>query len=418
MMIWEEKERISDLDKGRFAIRASKLISMAGEKAARGKDLFRNLSILDNALLLIENSFISYVGPYKKLLSRSWKEIDLGDTVIMPALVNAHTHLQLSWLEGQCLFKRGFTAWLADMIPKLLSLLNGSSQWGAEKCYSKLEKVIKNLKNCGSAYIGDVGGSIPGEILHINKLARASGIEIHNFCEHFGFSPLEKGEVWPPRCREEMREYGELEQSSSPCGHALYSTSLDKLCKIKAFCKENGKVFSMHLAESLEEEQALAEGDGPLWNLYYDNVIPKDWQPYGMRPYAAAKKAGLVDEGSLFIHGVHLNNEEIKDLADCGAAICLCPRSNVNLDTGKAPVRAYIEKGARICLGTDGLSSNSDLNVFNELLYYREKEDLPFSCLLRLCTINGLDALGNKEKGWLVKGARARFSLADMSLLH
>lgn len=412
-----ERESLQDLNKGRYAIRAKKLVSMAGEEPACGRDLFRKLVVQDNALLLVENGYISYAGPYQGMSLQGWNRIDLGDSAILPPLVNAHTHLQLSWMDGHCLFGQGFTAWLKDMIPRLLSLLNGSSTWNAERRKAKLLETIKNLKKSGTAFVGDVGGSIPGEILTINNLASSAKLGIHNFCEHFGFSSLNENEIWPQRCSRELKANTRLAQSSSPCGHALYSTSLDILRKAKDWCRKRGRIFSMHLAESEEEDQALVEGRGALIDLYYGKVIPESWRPYRMRPYALAKKIGLVDKDSLFVHGVHLDKGEIEDLAACGAALCLCPRSNANLGTGAAPVRDYIEKGARLCLGTDGLSSNNDLDVMNEVLYYRQKEDLPFSCLLRMGTLNGWDALGIKGHGRLVQGAKACFSYINSDLL-
>lgn len=395
---------------GRLAFRARYLVSLADEKPARGKELFRPLSIVDDGLLVIEKGHISFAGKVSQRLLRDHVVHDLGDNCIIPPLVNAHTHLQLSWLDGQCLFHKDFTSWLQDMIPRLLGILGDKSSASVEKRQKKLKEVFADLADSGTAFVGDVGGSIAGEMTRIHDLAQATGVGLLHFCEWFGFQEREGTEIWPRRSRAELAQ-GDLRDSCVPSGHALYSTAPEILVRIKRWCRARGKLFNMHLAESEEENQLLLDGTGSLYDLYRDMVLPQGWRAYKNRPYALAKKLGLVDRDSLFVHGVWLDAEEIEDLARQDAAMCLCPRSNLNLATGMAPVEKYMEKGARLCLGTDGLTSNSDLNVLNEALFLRDAHGLPFSALLRMLTINGADALHIPDGARLKPGNIGRFAL-------
>ncbi len=415
---WVEPALFPDMRRGRFSIRAKKLIGMIGETAARGKDLYKKIPVLENPLVLVEDGLITDIQTAKGRITPGFTEVDLGERCLLPALVNAHTHLQLSFMENNCSFNSGFTGWLEDLIPNLIKVLQNQSEWTEEKRLGKLHHTFQNLRNAGVYYIGDVGGTIPGAISAINALAR-DDFTIHNFCEWFGFDNdfLNISETWPDRCRREMKENPQLEAVSSPSGHALYSTSLDIIKRAKTWCRKNNKVFSLHLAEPVEEGQCLQGGYGDLFDIYSSNVIPAGWKPYRATPYEVARQADLVDRNSLFVHCIHLEKEEIEDLAKREAAVCLCPRSNENLKVGTAPVKSYIEKGVRICLGTDGLCSNVDLNVLNEALYLKEQFDLPFDLVLRLCTVNGADALGFPEAPGIRPGIKARFSSIPVSLM-
>lgn len=416
MSVPASRPKLPDLSKDRYALRAKRLYTMAGEKPSRGQDLFKPLCYLDNPLILIEEGRIAELSPSKKSFKSDYKEIDLGDYAILPPLVNAHTHMQLSWLEGQCKFYAGFSAWLEDMIPRLIGMRAEKAYWNRERRKKKLEQIFANLQNLGTYLLGDIGGTIRGELVEINKLAKKNGIMLSNFCERFGFQESAQQEIWPLQAAYDFAKDASLLERSSPCGHALYSTDPELLMRIKYWCREHKRIFCMHLAESQDEEDLLTSGSGPLRELYQDLVLPQNWKAYGQKPFRIAKDLGLVDAESLFVHGVHMDKSEIADFADNGAALCLCPRSNFNLGVGSAPIRTYIEKGARLCLGTDGLSSNTDLDVLNELIYYREKEDLPFSCLLRMCTVNGADALGFPLFPQLREGTPAKFSLAPIWL--
>lgn len=411
MRTWEEPELFPDMSRGRFAIRAKKLVTMAGEEPARGWGLYNKLTVRDNPLILVENGIITDIKSGRGSLAFGYKKIDIGDRCVLPPLVNAHTHLQLSFMEGGCALGYGFIAWLEDLILHLSDVLINRSEWTDERRRDKLASVFRNLKNCGTGWIGDIGGSITGELPVIHELAKDEFGLIH-FCEWFGFNQelMNIREVWPYRCRNDIKSDYELWESSAPCGHALYSTALPILKRAKNWCRNNGRVFTMHLAESMEEGQCVRGGSGDLYDLYNGKVIPPGWKPYLATPYETARGAGLVDQDSLFVHCVYLYREEIEDLAERNAAVCLCPRSNALIGVGSAPLKNFIEKNVRLCLGTDGLSSNIDLNVLNEAVFLMEKFDLPFASVLRLCTVNGADALKLAKAPRVAPGCRARFS--------
>lgn len=388
-----------------LAIQAARLTSMEGESPARGVDLFRPLNTIDNAILLIRNGRIDEIGSRKNIrLPIGCKVLDYGDCHIIPPLVNAHTHLQLSWLAGRTLWRKGFVPWLKSMVPLLLH------EGHKEMVPQAAREACENLKARSIKFVGDVGGTIPGLLSFILKNSDDIGLHVQYFCEWFGFGSLKDQSPWPDRCRNEISEQPQLPIRCSPAGHALYSTSADNMRLAHAWCVKNKRIFSFHLAESDEESEMLLDGSGELREFYTGSVLPDDWKPPKMTPYALGEKLGLMGKGTLAVHGVKLSSSEIARLGKSGCALCLCPRSNFNLGVGLPAVNKLIESGALLCLGTDGLTSNTDVDVMREAIFLQQKMDIPMQALVRMLTINGYAALGQlNTDNALAKGAPADF---------
>ena len=321
-----------------LAIRARTIVPLSGESPARGARLFAALKKIDNAVLLVRDGLVEDVLPWKNArLPAGTRVRDVGPVCLIPACVNAHAHIQLSWLAGRTLWGKGFTAWLASMIPQL-----GTAS--AAEVAAAAENACESLAASGALHVGDVGGTLRGALTLVDRACRAAGLGVSHFCEWFGFGPpfIDDERPWPPRCREELAADPDLAGRCAPAGHALYSTAPEVLRAAREHCSRNNTVFSFHLAESPEENQLLISGDGPLYDCYAGTVLPEGWRPPGMRPLAYAASLGLLGPGTLAVHGVQLDAQEVEVLAAGGTALCLCPRSNRNLGVGTPPVRAQI----------------------------------------------------------------------------
>lgn len=397
-----------------LAIRARTIVPLSGESPALGAGLFAALKKIDNAVLLVRDGLVEDVLPWKNArLPAGARVRDVGPVCLIPACVNAHTHLQLSWLAGRTLWGKGFAAWLASMIPQL-------STASAGEVVSAVESACESLAAAGALHVGDVGGSLRGALTLVDRHCRAAGVGVSHFCEWFGFGPpfIDNEGPWPPRCRDELAADPALAVRCAPAGHALYSTAPEVLRAAREYCARNNAVFSFHLAESPEETQLLTDGNGPLYDCYAGTVLPEDWRPPGMRPLAYAAGLGLLGPGALAVHGVQLDAREVEALAAGGTALCLCPRSNRNLDVGAPPVRALMENDVLLCLGTDGLTSNTDLDVRQEAVCLREHLDVPPEALIRLLTVNGAAALGLSDAGRLTPGGPAAFCILPEILTY
>lgn len=398
-----------------FVIRARTLVSMAGEAPARGEQLFAPLRKLDDAALVLADGRVEEVVSWKRCSPPAGAVVrDLGDVCLAPAVINAHCHLQLSHLAGKTRWGDGFSAWLESLIAHLREPL--SVEAVTEAC--------EDMAARGTGHVGDFAGE---GLALVDAAARRAGLGITHFCEWFGMDApfIDAVRPWPPRCRAALEQDDDrpvadvsvpLEARCAPAGHALYSTAPDVLRDARQWCAAKGRVFALHLAESPEETELLVSGSGPLAELYAGIVLPDDWQAPGMRPLACAMKLGLLGPGTLAVHGVQLDTQEMTVLAASGAALCLCPRSNRHLGVGESPFLSAVESNALCCLGTDGLTSNTDLDVRREAVFLREACDAPPEALLRLLTVNAAEALRLPCGGRLEPGQPGGFSVLPEAL--
>lgn len=380
-------------------VRARWMISLAEEEPSVGRRLFSPLRIQENALLACVGDVVVYAGPYDAAQTPPGAEMrDLGDAVLVPAAVNAHTHLQLSHLAGRTLWGRGFAPWLQSLVP-LLSL---PLEEGA------MRRAAAAMAAAGTAHVGDFTGR--GAVM-AGRAVLAAGLGCTLLGEWFGFASAPADAVWPPCFPPPEEIPAPLRTAMAPAGHALYSTAPDILRKAHAWCRAHGRPFALHLAESIEETRMLCAGDGPLAEVYAPAVLPPNWRAPGLPPVAAARRQGLLGPETLAVHCVQCGVADAAVLAETGAHVCLCPRSNANLAVGAAPARLFAEAGVRLCLGTDGLSSNMDADVWQDALALLRAGALPATALLRMLTLNGAAALGRDDVGALKPGRRARWAV-------
>ncbi|MBQ9537076.1 MAG: amidohydrolase family protein [Desulfovibrionaceae bacterium] len=388
-----------------LALKARTIITMEGEKAARGDMLYEPLKKIDNGLILVENGRIVAIAKATQInLPPKCPVYDLGNFCLIPGVVNCHTHLDLSALAGKTSWHAGFTAWLTSLIPQL-----PRGQLPQETIKAASEKALDQLVHSGTRFVADIAGSAKGVLKAIISHAKKSGLTLIPCCEWWGFKDLNYSAAhpWPARVAQEIQDNPELAASCNLAGHALYSTDPQVLREVRQFCQDTGKIFSIHLAESEEETAMLTEGTGPLFELYKTQVLPDSWQAPGLKPLAYAAKLKLLGPGLLAIHGTQLDSQEAQVLACSGTPLCLCPRSNHNLGVGLPKVQELIQENVLLCLGTDGLTSNTDLDVCNEAVFLQQTFDIPPEALIRMLTVNGAQALGLTHAGRLTIGQPA-----------
>lgn len=395
-----------------LAIRARTILSLSGEEAARGARLFAPLKKIDNGVLIVRDGLVEDVLPWSSAhLPAGALVRDLGPVCLAPACVNAHTHLELSHLAEKTLWGKGFTPWLQSLVQLLPLPVEQET----------MRDACADVAHTGTLFVGNITGSLPGGAKLAHMCCQEARLSATHFCEWFGFNSADgEKSSWPARCRTAVSEDPSLLALCAPAGHALYSTAAEILVAARQACLRTGRVFSFHLAESEDETRMLLHGDGPLRDLYEGTVLPPHWAAPGVRPLTYAVSLGLLGFGTLAVHGVQLDAQEVEVLAASGTALCLCPRSNRNLGVGLAPVRDLMESSCLLCLGTDGLTSNLDLDVRKEAVWLRETLDLPPEALVRMLTVNGVAALGRVESGAgrLQKGSPAAFCILPEGLTY
>jgi cytosine/adenosine deaminase-related metal-dependent hydrolase len=341
----------------------------------------------------IERDVITSVAPYE-----GGEVEDLGSVAILPGLVNAHTHLELSWMRGQVPPDRSMPAWAQ----RLIGVRRGLA--GAPDPAEPIVEALRQARAAGSCLVGDVTNSLAAyEPLIDSELSAAV------FAELIGFSAQEPEAI----VKGAIGKFDELTPIEwlrlSLAAHAPYSVSPALLQAIGRGTPH--RPLSVHLGESAQEIEFLREGTGE-WRALLEAVGAWNplWTPPACGPVEYLDRLGLVSGRLLAVHGVHLTDGELSRLAAAGATIVTCPRSNHWTGAGVPPVDRFYASGVRVAIGTDSLASVEDLNLFAEMAEVRRlAPGVPPARILESATLSGAQALGfADELGSLHPGKRAQ----------
>lgn len=368
---------------------------------------------LANGGVVIEGGRILEVGPAAELREGRPAEQTRAfpGCVLMPGLVNAHSHLEYSAFQHFSK-SRGFGEWMLRLIRARRRLTPEdyavSALWGAFDC-----------ARAGTTCIADT--SFEGWTSA--RAAREAGLRARIYLEVFGLDDAKL-----PRVIEQLdgRLAGLREECSSVMEpgispHAPYTVSWRLYRELARFGKREGYRLATHVAESEAEVELLRDGTGPIALAHKAAKLWTGvrWQPPGVSPVAHLASAGALSPDTLAVHAIQVDGADIEVLAQTGAPVVHCPRSNILLQCGRAPVVRMREAGVLVALGTDSLASNDSLDMFAEMRaaiqLSREPEadgsstePLTPGDVLRMSTIDSARALGlQTEIGTLEAGKAA-----------
>lgn len=330
---------------------------------------------------------------------------DLGDVVLLPGLVNAHTHLELSWLEGRVPPAPAMDVWLRTM----MGIRRTGPAGGDAEVREAIGRAIAGMAATGTVLVGDITNTLAT----VEPLAR-SPLDAAIFHEVLGFNvsdPTGLVQAAHARLRTALSTL-----SSTPLGsvaaHAPYSTSPDLFREI-ARQHRGPAPLAVHLAESNEEMELLRTGGGPFRAMLEALDVWTDaWAPPGGHPARYLADLGYLQAGTLVVHGVHLTPEDLDQVREARAVVVTCPRSNVWVGGGVPPIARFYASGADVAIGTDSLASAESLNLFDELAALRRlAPEVEAARLLDSATRVGAEALGfGATHGRIAPGAIARFA--------
>jgi aminodeoxyfutalosine deaminase len=324
---------------------------------------------------------------------------DLGPGVLLPGLVNAHCHLELSHLAGELPTDGGFVPWVEALVAR-------RGRLAPEVVDARTEEAVRFLEAGGTAAVGDVSNGLG----HLDLLA-ASWLRAVVFHELLAWDPAQ-AETTLVAAEERLRAACGRESPVELrlAAHAPHSVSPALLARLAA----RGGVGTIHLAESREEARFLAGGDGPWAEFLARRGLGHvAFRPPGVSPVRYLDGLGLLRPGLVAVHAVHVDGEDRRLLADRGVAVVACPRSNRNLGVGTADVPALLDAGITVGLGTDSLASVETLDVLDDaVLLSRQFPDLDPAAVVRMATAGGAAALGFADLGALAPGRRAALAFA------
>lgn len=358
---------------------------------------------LPRGRVAVEDGKVAWVGGPGEADAPEGEIVDLGTGVLLPGLVNAHCHLELSHLGG--LGGRGlsFVDWIESLIARRLE---SRPEQVREESRAAARAIVAN----GTAAVGDVSN----DLAHLD-LIRDAGLRAVVFHELLGWDPAVAGLVMERAAARERATGGVAGVAVRRAAHAPHSVSAALFERIRS----DGGAAAIHLAESPTESEFLRGGTGAWADFLARRVGSIAFTAPGQSPVRYVDRLGVLQPGLVAAHCVHVDAADRALLAERGVNVVVCPRSNRNLGVGTADVPALLEAGVRVCLGTDSLASAETLDVLDDaVLLRRQFPGLPSDTIVRMMTRAGAEALGFDDLGTLEPGRTAAlaFAPADASL--
>ncbi len=338
-------------------------------------------------------------------------EVELGHVAVLPGLVNAHTHLELSHLRDAIPPGQSFVSW----IRRVVALQKERRDPGAGSILAGVDEGIKEAAASGTALVGDISNTL----VTFDPLVRSALAGVV-FYELVRFR-AESADTVVQEAVERVAALTSGNVRASLAAHAPYSVSPELL---RALARKWGRVdgekgstrvcfptpFSVHLSESVEEVEFVQTGGGP-WRTFLEDM--GSWDPAFVAPAVSPveylDRTGVLGPRTLAVHGVQMSPSDLARLAERGSTLVTCPRSNARTGAGTPPIADFYASGVRVAVGTDSLASTPDLNVFSELAAMRAlAPSVPAALLLESATRHGAAALGFDDYGTIEPGQQAR----------
>jgi aminodeoxyfutalosine deaminase len=343
-------------------------------------------SIRDGAVVVVGER-IAAVGDATEIagnyLKADWQ--DLGETVLLPGLVNAHAHLELSDTPGT---RDRWDGPLADWLIQVIR--NAPPDGDANRVSRAVGIGVDQCLRFGVTTVGD----ITRQPALTRPLLRNSPLRVVSFGEVQAMA--HRRHLLEPRlaaAADRTHEGGRLKVGLSP--HAPYSVEPGGYERCVGLAKAGGFLLSTHLAESADEAAFLSDHAGPLrrvWDFLqaWDDQVPR----VAGGPIRFAESLGLLDVPTVLAHVNYCDNDEMRVLAHGRASVVYCPRTHAYFGHPPHRWRDMLAAGINVALGTDSLASSPDLNLLDDLRFVRQiAPDMPANDLWALVTRGAARAL-------------------------
>jgi cytosine/adenosine deaminase-related metal-dependent hydrolase len=307
------------------------------------------------------------------------------DAVLVPGLVNAHTHLELSALRGRVPGGRGFAPWVS-------ALMEARGQSVPESDAEAIDAAVSELLAAGTAAVGEVTNSLAS----VPALA-GRPLVARVFAEVFG---LGRGaaEAMRDGLRGRIAALGVLPGNVSVtlAPHTAYTLHVDVLAALSAEAREAGALTTLHLAEHAAERAFLRDGSGPFADFLRARGVPLGAHVApGMDAVRHARACGALGPHVLAVHLADAREDELAIVAESQTPVVLCPRSNLHIELRFPPLELLLRAGIRPGLGTDSLASAPSLDVLAEARALRARfPRVSARALVAMATGWGAQALG------------------------
>jgi len=362
-------------------------------------------AIIQNGVVSVSDTgHISSVEPWKRSQIPVQVEVtDWGSAVIMPGLINCHTHFELTHLHHRIVKFSSFTDWLSQVVAV-------SREWSQQQYWDSTLAGAAMALSSGTVLAGDISASgVSWRALKATKLRKIV------FEEIIALSAQKAPEAAMSLKRrlDEAEADEMLATGVSP--HSPYSVSPGLYKAAAQIAGERNVPLATHVAETREELEFLRHGTGSFKEfLTRIGSLPPEWVPPNLSPIAYLGSLGILVRPVLLIHCNYLDSEAMSDILASRSSVLYCPRSHAFFGHERHPVRQLLDLGVNVALGTDSLASNNTLSLLDEMRFlFSNRNDLKCSEIFRMATQNGAAALNLGSTLGRLKGGY----WADMAIL-
>ncbi len=314
---------------------------------------------IENGAVAVDGERIAGVGTQAEIAERfsEFNVQSFGEAIILPGLVNTHTHLELTAMRGYLeKEERDFFAWLRKLTVARLELMTPddilvSATWGA------CEAV-----RAGITCVGDASDSAMMSMRALHDV----GLRGVVYQESFGPDARLVTENFA-KLKDKLQELQAVETGLVRTGvspHAPYTVCRPQLELIAELTISERLPLMMHAAESEAEELFLREAGGVFAEGLARRSI--EWNAPGVSTIQYLKQVGILEARPLLAHCIRVDDHDIETLSNAGAKVAHCPKSNAKLGHGRAPFAKFIAKGIEVGLGSDSVASNNTCDVLDE----------------------------------------------------
>lgn len=350
-------------------------------------------SPLKNGIIEVdEQGVIQRVIDTKGKLKES-RNLEFYNGVIVPGFINAHCHLELSYLKDKITPNKGLPYFLTNVVQKR-KVPDNTTVLESIKKYDAL------MKQKGIVAVADISNTN-----NTIKAKQNSKIYYHTFLEAIGFGSNEGIFLKQLAIYDEFTRNG-LKASITP--HAPYSVSKELFLQIKQHSERNNTIISIHNQESRDENEMFLTKSGAMVEALKSLGVDLNlWEQTGKKSVASIINWLPEKNNVLFVHNTYSTKEDIDLIRKTVANPywCLCPISNLYIEKRLPDFSLFNTFDDQVTIGTDSLASNHDLSVLDEMKTIAFNSDVSFNKLLRWATLNGARFLtidnrfGSLEKG-------------------
>ncbi len=360
--------------------------------------------VLEDASVVVTDGRISAIESREKAQSEYQPSatIDRPGHALLPGLVNAHTHAAMTLFRG-----------MADDLP--LEDWLKQAIWPAERRWVSAEMVrdgtrlaiAEQLKGGVTCFADHYAyPEIVAETLASQHMRGVVGTPV-----------IDGDSGWAKGASEHLQKASDLLHdpyadhplvTTAFAPHSCYTLSDASLQETRMLADQLDRKMHIHLHETAQEiEQSIKE--------------------HGCRPAERLKRLGLLNSSLIAVHAVHVNDDELRAFKEVEVRVVHCPRSNLKLGSGIAPVAEMLDVGLTVAVGTDGAASNNALDVLSELRFAallakgatQKADSVPAETALRMATIDAARVLGLDDRiGSIEAGKWADLTCIDLTQLN